>query len=782
MASSLTDKQKHRIKNEYQKKSAADLARSLRVSEDLIIDFIQTLPPPMTQNKRRIFTAITFLIPIFILILLEIGLQLFHYGGNFDLFIPAPEEVSDYYICNHDVADRYFFIQSTRPSPQKDLLLKEKPNNCFRIFVMGGSTTAGYPYGNNLMFSRILHKKLCDVFPGKKIEVINTAMSAVNTYTLLDFTDEIIKKAPDAVLIYTGHNEYYGAMGVASMESLGKNRHMVKAYLQLKKFRLFILMRDFMGKIRIWIGKLGQDAAVDSQETLMARIVSDQDIQMDSQLYDLGVKQFEGNLNDILKKFQSANVPVVLSDLVCNLRDQVPFVSKPADGHPAADDVFRQARNLDFSGQYAKAEKEYRLAKDLDALRFRAPEAMNEVIYRLAEQYQYPVVPMKKAFEDASPNHLVGDNLMTDHLHPNMHGYFLMAEAFFQTMKKNYMLDPDWPEENIKPIYFYESNWGISGLDSAYSDLSIRYLKGGWPFHPKTYPNTTFQDYRPQSLNEQMAFRVMTKEEKSLETGHVKLAQYYEKNKNFNKAFQIYKTLCYTIPYEEEFFEKAIRIAINLKKYDEAFSLLKFAGQFRPTPFVDKWTGQLNLMVQNIGNAVPYLERAFQDLPNDEQLIYNLGKSYIYQMQLDKANELIKQLENLSNGNIFSQKLNYEYQSTLNELDKVRPLLSEANKAIQDKNFDKAYNILTKAQNQFQTPIGYEWLGMIYIHQKKYNKAIQALQESNRIVADNQSVLYHLAMSYLQTQQIPKARMTLRTLRELNSDFLDPYHIQDRLF
>ena len=55
-----------------------------------------------------------------------------------------------------------------------DLFLKEKPKNGYRIFVMGGSTAAGYPYGENLMFSRILNKSLSVTFPEKKIEVINT--------------------------------------------------------------------------------------------------------------------------------------------------------------------------------------------------------------------------------------------------------------------------------------------------------------------------------------------------------------------------------------------------------------------------------------------------------------------------------------------------------------------------------------------------------------------------------------------------------------------------------
>ena len=79
-----------------------------------------------------------------------------------------------------------------------NLFLKEKPANGYRIFVLGGSTTAGFPYGNNLDFARILNRRLSDQFPEKKIEIINCAMTAVNTYTVLDLMDEILEQQPDA--------------------------------------------------------------------------------------------------------------------------------------------------------------------------------------------------------------------------------------------------------------------------------------------------------------------------------------------------------------------------------------------------------------------------------------------------------------------------------------------------------------------------------------------------------------------------------------------------------
>ena len=160
------------------------------------------------------------MLPVVIIVLLEIGLRVFQYGGNSALFVSAPDELANYKMCNWDVARRYFFMQSTIPNPSKDLFLKKKPENGYRIFVLGGSTAAGYPYGDNVMFSRILYYRLSDAFPDKLIEVVNTAMSAINSYALLDFMDDILANKPDAILIYAGHNEFYGALGVASMESL----------------------------------------------------------------------------------------------------------------------------------------------------------------------------------------------------------------------------------------------------------------------------------------------------------------------------------------------------------------------------------------------------------------------------------------------------------------------------------------------------------------------------------------------------------------------------------
>ena len=191
------------------------------------------MPKEIDKKRLRLLRVLTFSFPVLFFIILEGGLRLFDYGQNLDLFVPVPDSQADaeYLMVNHDVAHRYFNQGSFTPFPAHELFLKEKPASGYRSFVMGGSTAAGWPYPNNMMFSRVLSRRLSDAFPDKKVEIINTGIAAVNSFTLLDFMSEIIDQEPDAILIYAGHNEFYGAFGAASTESLGQVHWIINSYI-----------------------------------------------------------------------------------------------------------------------------------------------------------------------------------------------------------------------------------------------------------------------------------------------------------------------------------------------------------------------------------------------------------------------------------------------------------------------------------------------------------------------------------------------------------------------
>lgn len=609
---------------------------------------VQKSAPDLDLKRRRLFVTIMMLIPVLVILILELILHTTGYGINTDLFIPAHGDYSKYYRVNPFVTHRFFAGQENVPNPPNDLFLIKKPEPGFRIFVMGGSTTAGYPYGNNIMFSRILHQRLSDTFPEKNIEVVNTATTAINSYALLDFIDEILNKEPDAILIYAGHNEFYGALGVASTEALGKFRLLIKIYLKLKRCKTFQLLQSAVWQLKQEIANVSK-RETDPSATLMERLVAEQNIPYKSLLYEAGKKQYQENLRDILKKARQAKVPVLVSELVSNIRDQQPFMSAQTDNFPAAETVYQTAKALEHQQRFEEARLKYYLAKDLDALRFRAPEEFNEIVHQVASEFDAIVVPMKSFFEAASPHGIMGTNLFLEQLHPNIDGYFKMAEAFFESMRNNRMISPHW-RDTISPASYYRATWGFTPLDSLYGDLRIRILQGGWPFKPKSAPNRAIIDYVPVSKAESLAVKVWSQPDYTLAHGHIEMAEYYEKIKRYDLAYAEYRALICLTPLNVSPYLRAADMLIKGGNLRSAFIVLKKSLTLAESFFANKWIGQILLSFNDVEQSIPYLEKAHAEAPGDPQLLYSLSGAFALTAQYQKAKAKLDELYRIAPG------------------------------------------------------------------------------------------------------------------------------------
>ena len=602
----------------------------------------------LSPLKKRIFTIIALAIPVLAVVLFETGLRLASYGGDTTLFVSTPNENSPYLGLNKNAGRRFFYRDTTfLPSPRKDLFLKEKPKNGYRIFVLGGSTVAGFPYGNNLTFPRILHRRLVHTFPQKHIEVVNCAFTAINTYTLLDYTDEILEQEPDLILIYAGHNEFYGALGVASMESLGRRRWFVKSYLQLQQLKLFLWLRNSINAVRSALLSGNNNNNWDPTRTVMSRIVKNKTIPYESHIYKKGVEQFRKNMQDILKKAEQAGVPVILSELVSNIRDHKPFVSIETKDYPPALHEYQKAQQAEQKEHFQQAKKHYYHAKDYDALRFRASEDLNAILHELASKNNLPIVLMKNYFEDASPHGLVGNHLMWEHLHPKSHGYFLMADAFFEEICKQGYVVSDWNRVDYMPGRYYEQNWGLTRLDSVHARLSIQQLKGSWPFVPDGTPNRFMTEFEPKTVEEQIVYDILSSGKGTLEKGHLKLASLYEENQQYVKALQEYKALIYTVPTLALFYQPMIRLLLRMNEYRLALQILHEALGYQDTAFVHKWIGQIYLILDETDRGIHYLKKALQRDPDDAQAIYNLVRAYYNQGRINTGDHYLGQLRGM---------------------------------------------------------------------------------------------------------------------------------------
>jgi len=572
--------------------------------------------------------------------LIEMGLRLFEYGGNQDLFISMSGEYSAYKQSNPAVAKRYFVKEKSLPSPSRDIFLKKKPENGYRIFVLGGSSAAGYPYSENVMFSRILHRWLSNTFPEKNIEMINTAMPAVNSYTLLDFVDEILENEPDAVLVYAGHNEFYGALGIGSSESLGKSTAMINFVLRFQQLKTVQLIRNFIyGLFSLFKGE--NDIVPNS--TLMERMVAEQSIYYQSEIYKAGLNQFKTNLSEIIHKVKEANVKILVSELVSNIRHQKPFVSQK--GRFNADSVFTLAKSFDKKGNFQKAKELYYKAKDYDQLRFRAPEEFNQIIHDLADQNKIPVVPLKEIYDKNSKNNIVGNNLILEHLHPNYNGYVLMAQAFLGTMKSHKFVSSNWPTiENVNQ----KENTGITSLDSSLAALKINILKSGWPFKKGSTVNTVLANYKPKNIVDSLAYKIWNEDAYSLEHGHVALAQYNSGKKNYEAAFNEYTALTQLTPYNSSPYIKAAEMLIKMQKFNEAGIFLETSLKYENSFYANKWLGQILLGQKKNKRGLKHLKEAYKQNNRDVQLLYNLSGGYFINEQFTESLKTIEELQKIA--------------------------------------------------------------------------------------------------------------------------------------
>lgn len=467
--------------------------------------------------KRLVFILLTILLPFLALALLEGALRLAGFGQTYPLFVP---ETEGYLRVNRHVVRRFMVREEDTPNLwiRPVYFRPEKEPDTIRIFVQGGSSAEGYPYGYGASPAGMLDQRLQRTFPDLDVEVVTTAMSAVNTYTLLDFQEEILEQRPDAVVIYAGHNEWVGLLGVGSGFTVGRRRPVVRTFLAVKDWRIFQLVR------RAVQGLVPEPPRRDGDRTLMATIVAEKRIPLGSPLYERGLEQFRANLTDLLARYRRAGVPVFIGTLASNERDQPPFVSGhrpgisqadvdawsrhfragleallagdpetalealdqaleiddfPAEGH------FRRGKALDALGRHEEARQAYLAAKDRDELRFRAPEDVQAILRQVAAEQEAHLVEVRQAFVDAARDGIIGHDLMLEHLHPNLDGYFVLADAFYDALHAEEFLG-SWDHPIADETARREMP--VTEVDRLYGEYRIRRLTSDWPFTERKRP------------------------------------------------------------------------------------------------------------------------------------------------------------------------------------------------------------------------------------------------------------------------------------------------------
>ncbi|NNE69784.1 MAG: hypothetical protein HKN29_05405 [Rhodothermales bacterium] len=591
----------------------------------------------------------------------ELGLRL---AGAFDvepLFVPV-EGAEGYLTPNPNVGHRYF-TGPVVPGPPHDAFRAAKPEREFRLVVQGGSSAAGFPYGRTGTFPRMLEQRLTRTFPDRRVEVINTGIDAVSSWTLVDLADDIREIEPDAVLVYAGHNEFFGVFGAASTQG----RVATRLYLTLKRFRIVGALSS------LWAGMRAEGATTSPDQSLMGVLAAGQRVRFGSKVYQDALRQFEDNLTRLTCGYREAAIPVFLATVASNERDQAPFDPGPhetpvaewredvgaareaaAVGDSARSSIllaeliardpsaagvrFDLARLEDHAGRMTEAAAGYAAARDRDGLPFRAPSEINDVIRRVAGQCGAALVDARAAIAAASPDAIPGASLFLEHLHPNVDGYFVLADAFYGALEAAALPEP-WTARI--PAAAARREVLVTELDTLLAAVHVRRLTSRWPFDttnvspPDTLP--------PEGMVAQLADDVIAGR-RSWSQAMSELGAWHTESGRTAQALQIGLALIQEYPYSREIHVVTADLLRGAGALSQALLVYQEADRISPSSATRRMVGQMQLRTGRAEESVGTLRSARAMPDSSPGVLYDLALALLSTGQPEEAARIAEEL------------------------------------------------------------------------------------------------------------------------------------------
>lgn len=422
-------------------------------------------PPrrPLSLRRKLVYAAIlTVVVAGVVLLATELALRLVGYGhpAGFARRVRL-EDGALVYRENRWCTAAYFSPELAR-RPQSMRIPVRKAPRTFRVFVLGSSAAMGDPEAS-FSLARVLEKMLVAAYPEVRFEIVNAAITAVNSHVVREVAQDCAALEPDLFLVFEGNNEVIGPFGPTGVFTpfLG-SESAVRAAGFLKRTRSgqlaaaagrAIAARSGVGVAEDWGGM---------EMFLQQRIPED-----DPRLRTVR-SLFRANLLAIASSARSAGAMTVFCTVPVNVRTFAPFASLHRTGL-TADEVdrfdrdFAAAESLILAGDFVRAEAAFRAAHsvddrhaevnyrlgqlallagraeearallqravDLDALRFRTDSALNAVIRALPADDSLHIVDTAAALSAASPQGMCGDEFFYEHVHLTLRGTYEFARV-----------------------------------------------------------------------------------------------------------------------------------------------------------------------------------------------------------------------------------------------------------------------------------------------------------------------------------------------------------------
>ncbi|HWY31537.1 MAG TPA: tetratricopeptide repeat protein, partial [Candidatus Acidoferrum sp.] len=345
----------------------------------------------------------------------------------------------------------------------------KKPAGIYRIFILGESAAMGDPEPE-FGAGRYLEILLRERFPKAAFEVVNTAMTAINSHAILPIARDCAGREGDLWILYAGNNEMVGPFGAATVFGpKAPSLPMIRLYLAAQQLRA--------GQLALNVSRKFKGASQSESWAGMEMFLGSQ-VAPGLPAREAVYGNFHRNLTDIVQTGLDSGAKVLLNTVAVNVRDCPPFASlhsvgvSPAD-RSACDTNYQAGLMAEQSGDFSQAAADFARAAtfdahladmqyqwgtallkftnapaaavhfqqacDDDALPFRATSQINAIIRDLGGRLAGPNLDFLDAagvLQTHTPTGICGQESFYEHVHLNFDGNYRLACAWAGEVEK----------------------------------------------------------------------------------------------------------------------------------------------------------------------------------------------------------------------------------------------------------------------------------------------------------------------------------------------------------
>jgi tetratricopeptide (TPR) repeat protein len=543
------------------------------------------------------------------LLVLELGLLFAGFGKDSRYWrLVQSDDGERWYRENRECTHR-FFPQKMIRRPQPMRIPEVKERNTVRIVILGSSAAMGDPEAS-FSIARVLQCLLTEAYPALRFEVVNAAITAINSHVVVRIAEDVARLQPDLLVVYEGNNEVIGPFGPTGvLVPFLNSRTVISIYLWFRGLRTVQWFNQLSD------GFSDRNSGVSESWGGMAMFLQ-HSLDRDDPRLSRVEGHFRKNLQSIVKLGEAVGAGVLLCTVLTNEKDFAPFLSlapprpessdswlktvRSGDGamqsgnwedaimkYRSAMEFYDQSASLHFrlgrallaAGRIDDAAESFAEARDRDTLRFRTDSRLNEVIRSVGDDLgdRSELVDLSKDLATFCSQGILGDELLYEHVHLNFQGTYLVAVRLLDAVR-------DWISQ--------EHMDGIAQPARVADYAEVRLRLGYTLYEQFLITHELLQRFRAPPFNQQ-------------EDAAIRLQLWSERWKTMEELLK------------------------NADQQERIFAHYRQALELNP----EDWVLQRNFGMALVGlgraeEAIPWLEKARAWISDDPDLLFALATAY----------------------------------------------------------------------------------------------------------------------------------------------------------